>query len=270
MKLRDKLTGFRALWHFDNRWQLIFSRLFFNKSGLLVYKINNLEFLVDHDAGDHNATRLCLISDIYRRFLPKMKLGDTLSVFDLGANGGGFPLMLLLDGKRFSRLVCVEMNPNTFRRLQYNVSRNIDADTVLIQAAVCGNSRRLDLTLGRGDISDSIYSNTAPSSAGPRWRYSIEGRTFNDLFRAHFGESIIDICKMDIEGAEYEVLASSEHDRLRFCRYFIVELHKGTADQHAQFMEAVTALGFSQIAMSDDRVPGERLYWNEKLNRNNS
>src|SRR5438552_1894676 len=121
MKLGNKLVGLRALWRFDNRWQLMINRTFFPRESLLTYKKGDIEFLVDHAAGDHNGTRLCLISDIYTRFLPKMSLGEEISVFDLGANGGGFPLMLLLNGKRLSRLVCVEMNPNTYQRLLYNV-----------------------------------------------------------------------------------------------------------------------------------------------------
>jgi FkbM family methyltransferase len=265
VKLRDKLIGLRALWKFDNRWQLIFDRLLFKKNSLLVYKLGDLEFLVDHDAGDHNGTRLCLITDIYSRFLPKMELGDNISVFDLGANGGGFPLMLLLNGKQISKLVCVELNPNTFRRLQYNISRNIDAETALVQSAICGTGRQFELMLGSGDISDSIYSNAILSPARSRRKYSIQGRTFDDLFRAYFGESIIDICKIDIEGAEYEVLASPDHDCLRFCRYLIVELHAGTPEQQGEFSRALATAGFVRVPVGDGHVPGECLYRNERL-----
>ncbi len=99
---KNKIAGLRALWQFDNRWQLIISRTFFPRESLLTYKKDDLEFLVDHAAGDHNGTRLCLISDIYTRFLLAMDLGETISVFDLGAKGGGFPLMLHLHGKKFA------------------------------------------------------------------------------------------------------------------------------------------------------------------------
>jgi FkbM family methyltransferase len=156
-----------------------------------------------------------------------------LTVFDLGANGGGFPLMLLLSGKRFSKLVCVEMNPNTFRRLQYNISRNVEGETVLIQGAVCGSRRKFELALGQGDISDSIYQDHTDASLKSRQKYEIEGYSFDDLFRSHFGESVVDICKLDIEGAEYEVFSSPEHTGLRLCRYLIVEL-RSAVDQRRQ------------------------------------
>ena len=265
MNVHDKLTGLRALWYFDNRWQLIVNRLLFGDRGLMIYQKGNLEFLVDHDAGDHNGTRLCIISDIYKRFLPDMKLGGMLTVFDLGANGGGFPLMLLLSGKRFSKLVCVEMNPNTFRRLQYNVSRNVEGETVLVNGAVCRSRTKFELALGQGDISDSIYQDRAKASPKPRQKYQIEGYSFDDLFRAHFGNGVVDICKMDIEGAEYEVLASSEHTGLQNCRYLIIELHPVPADRERQFADALRATGFVELNGGDQRLPGERLYRNEKL-----
>ncbi len=261
MKLGNKLAGLRALWHFDNRWQLIVNRTLFPKETLLVYRKDDLEFLVDHAGSDHNGTRLCLISDIYTRFLPFMELPETIAVFDLGANGGGFPLMLHLQGKRFSRLVCVEMNPNTFQRLRYNITRNIKGDIDLEHAAVCGNNQQLKLRFGRGDISDTIYQK--PNLSFPQ--FSVPGRTFDTLFRSCFQEQKVDICKMDIEGAEYEVLNSAEQTCLRLCRYLLVELHPAPLEEQERFGAALVSLGFRRVPVGGDSVPGERLYRNEQI-----
>lgn len=268
MNLRDKLTGVRALWHFDNRWQLIADRLIF-QNPLSVYRKGSLEFLIDHDAGDHNGTRLCLISDIYTRFLPKMNLGEEISVFDLGANGGGFPLMLLLNGKRLRRLVCVELNPNIFRRLQYNITRNVPGEPTLINGAVCGEHRQFELLLGRGDISDSIYAEQPAGVVEGKQRYVVEGYTFDELFRAHLGSGPVDICKMDIEGAEYEVLASSAHDSLRACRYLIIELHTATSARLQSLQHSLDAAGFVLLDEGDGKIPGERLFGNQRLTATN-
>lgn len=261
MKLDNKIEGLRALWQFDNRWQLILNRTFFPRDSLLVYRKGDLEFLVDHAAADHNGTRLCLVSDIYTRFLPLMDLGETISVFDLGANGGGFPLLLHLHGKKFSRLVCVEMNPNTFQRLRYNIGRNISGDISLVQAAVCGSNRTLELRFGRGDISDTIYQN----SDGALERFTVSGRTFDDLFRAHFGEQPIDVCKMDVEEAEYEVLFSADQTCLRRCRYLLLELHEAPRAQQDRLSKILTDLGFAFVPLDETRVSAERLYRNEAL-----
>ena len=262
---RNKVTGVRALWRFDNRWQLISERLFSKNHGVSVYRLGETEFLIDHEAGDHNGTRLCIISDLYTRFLPVMNLGDTISVFDLGANGGGFPLMLHLHGKRFSRLVCVEMNPNTFCRLQYNVTRNVPCEPTLINGAVCGEHRQFELFLGRGDISDSIYTCESTGTLDGRQRYVVQGYTFDELFRAQFGTATVDICKMDIEGAEYEAMATPEHQCLRACRYLLVELHTARPERLALFASELDAAGFALLDPGNDKIPGERLYVNDRL-----
>ena len=261
LKLSNKITGLRALWPFDNRWQLVFSRIFFPHESLLTYRKGDLAFLVDHAAGDHNGTRLCLITDIYTRFLPAMNLGETISVFDLGANGGGFPLLLHACGKKFSRLVCVEMNPNTFRRLQYNITRNIPGEVSLVNAAACDRNRTLKLRFGRGSISDTIYQEPDYTAE----EFAVAGRTFDDLFRSQFGEETVDICKMDIEGAEYEVLFSAERACLQRCRYLLIELHPAGAEEQERFSETLDGLGFVRAAAGDDRFPGERLYRNTAL-----
>ena len=38
MSLRTKIDGFKAIWHFDNRWQLVFERLFFASQPLAVWR----------------------------------------------------------------------------------------------------------------------------------------------------------------------------------------------------------------------------------------
>ena len=265
MKLPNLIRGIRFLWPFDNHWNLIVSRIFFRKNALLVYRKNDLEILIDHAGQDHNGTRLCIVTDIYSRFLARMTLPETISVLDLGANGGGFPLMLHLHQKRFSRLVCVEMNPNTFQRLQFNMTRNIPGELTLINGAVCGEHRQFELFLGRGDISDSIYAEQPAGVVEGKQRYVLQGYTFDELFRAQFGAGAADICKMDIEGAEYEVMATPGHQCLRACRYLLVELHTTTPERLQQFASELESAGFALLDAGDDKIPGERLYENKSL-----
>lgn len=244
MSFSDKISGIKAVWGFDNRWQLVANRLLFPRAGSLVYKTGEVEFLVDHNAGDASGTRLCIVSDLYKRFLPLMKLPPRIRVFDLGANSGGFALMLLLNGRQFSQLLCVEMNPNTFRRLDFNIHQNISGDVRALNAAVCGARKTLQLSLGKGRTSDSIYQ-TADGGIDPV--YTIKGYTFDELFQTHFAGQTVDICKMDIEGAEYEIFASGTCTELRRCRYLIMELHDASPDQQDTVREALKRLEFTEI-----------------------
>ncbi len=85
--------------------------------------------------------------------------------------------------------------------------------------------------------------------------------------KAHFGDETVDLCKMDIEGAEYEVLASPAHQKLRNCRYLIVELHPTAPETLLGFEQELNELGFTLLDQGDGRIPGERLYQNQLLKK---
>ena len=161
-----------------------------------------------------------------------------------------------------SRLVCVEMNPNTFGRLQYNIARNIRGEVSLVHTAVCDRSRMLALRFGRGSISDTIYQEATDLASE---QFQVAGRTFDDLFRSQFGDQTVDICKMDIEGAEYEVIFSAEKTCLQRCRYLLAELHPASEEELERFAKALEDIGFVLTATGEDRIPGERLYRNVAL-----
>lgn len=260
---KTKLSGLQALWQFDNRWQLIVNRLFFDRKSRLFYRIGNLDFLVDHGAGDTNGARLCVASTVYKRFLPKMRLGDSVSLFDLGANSGGFPLLLLASGKRLSKVVCVEMNPNTFLRLQFNILSNVRGEVSLIQGAVCGRRTEFELSLGPGSTSDSIYQDKGQDVEGTSQK--VQGYSFDELFETYFATDVVDICKLDVEGAEYEILASGECTRLAHCRYVVIELHRRSGDEELACRDRLSGFGFSEVPVENVATRAEYLFRNEKL-----
>ncbi len=242
MSFRSKLNGFKEIRHFDNRWWLTFTKVLFPLEQLNVYRYKGLEILVDHAAGDANGAREVLTSPMYQRFLPKMKLVGAVNVLDLGANNGGFPLLLKVNGVTMKKVVSVEFNPNTFTRLRFNLERNLQCETVALNAALCGDGRQITARLGGGSVSDSIYGDSVNGSGQV---YLLPGRTFNDIYQSHFAGEIVDICKMDVEEAEFEVFAKPEHTDLRFCRYLIIEIHERGGRKAGEIIPTIESLGFS-------------------------
>ena len=53
-----------------------------------------------------------------------------------------------------------------------------------------------------------------------------QGVTFDDLADKYFPDETIDICKIDVEGAEFEVFLQPDHKSLVRCRYIIMEIHE--------------------------------------------
>jgi FkbM family methyltransferase len=245
--IKTALAGWKAIVDFDNRWQILFNRLFFRKHGALIYKKGKLNILIDHGSGDASGTRDCIVSDMYRRYIPMLRADRPLVVIDCGANGGGFPLMLLANGLQLKRLACVEMNPNTFARLRFNISRNVQAEQVVLNAALCSDGRTLALDLGSGGTSDSIYGRSGPEGQ-PETRHVVNGITLDDLIRRHLpDEKCIDVCKIDIEGAEHEIFASTTCSLASRVKLLIIEIHGSDSEAVARCARRIAALGFAPV-----------------------
>jgi len=256
MSIKSKLDGLRVIWKFDNRLQLLVARLFFPREPNTSYRLGNVQFLSDHSAGDANGARELLATPMYRRFVDQMRLTPPLRVFDVGANNGGFPLLLKSLGYELGKTVCVEMNPNTFVRLRFNVESNLRDGCEFYNAAVCGAARDFKLELGTGGTGDTIYQTGGPQKGGRA--YTIRGMTFDDIYAGAFGDGLVDVCKIDIEGAEYEVFAAGHHASITRCRYVVIEIHEGEGRDPEQVVRTLQALGF--VALSGNDRAREAVY----------
>lgn len=247
------------MWQFENRLPLILTRTLFPRENLFVYRYRGVELLTDLKGGDANGAREVLTSPMYRRFLPRMKLHGELNIFDIGANNGGFPLLLASSGFTVRKVVSVELNPNTFLRLRFNLERNLTGEVVALNAALCGDERRLKIALGDGSSGDSIYNGAAETGSKT---FEIAGRTFDDIYEEYFGEEVVDICKMDIEGAEFEVFAHPAHRTLARCRYLIIEIHEGDGRHPGQVIDTIERLGFVRQSPDDGAEPAVHFFIN--------
>lgn len=237
------LLQLRALWEnrwFDNALQLFCDRLLGRSTGLTVYRKGEYRILIDHRGEDQYGTRVCLIDGVYEQLLKKARLEGPLTVLDLGANGGGFPLLLGLLGHKLRRLCCVEMNPNTFLRLSFNVLSNGIGPVELLNAAVAPECGQIDRSFGLGSVSESI--GTAVPTGVVR---SVPLLTFDEIVvRADLG-SCIDLVKVDVEGVEYDVLLGAHATALTRCRYLLIELHD---DARSPALKAhLATLGFTPV-----------------------
>lgn len=240
MSLSNKLRGLREVWAFDNRLWLAVTKTFFRQESLHIYRYKGAEILIDHAGGDANGAREILLSQMYRRFLPKMTFDGPANVLDLGANNGGFPLLFATSGIKLNRVVSVEFNPQTFVRLHFNLTRNLDCEVVPVNAALCGSARSVEVTLGRGSVSDSIYAGTSNEEGE---RYTIQGLTLDHFCAEYFSGQVIDVCKIDVEGAEFEVFLEPNHNLISTCRYLIMEIHEHNGRAKEQIIPALEAKG---------------------------
>lgn len=262
MSLATKLRGLREVWAFDNRMWLFVTKTLFRGQTLHVYRYKGLDILVDHAGGDSNGAREVLTSPMYSRFFEKMQLDGPLHILDLGASNGGFPLLLAASGYDLERVVSVEFNPRTFTRLHFNLTRNLKGDVIPLNAALCGESRKLQVSVGTGGVSDSIY---ATSEGEDVREYEIDGLSFDELFERYFADQIVDICKIDVEGAEFEVFESTAFKHLADCRYLIMEIHERSGRRADEIIPVVETAGFERQPNEADADQSVHFFINKNL-----
>ncbi len=262
MSLQNKFDGFKEVWQFDNRLWLILTKVLFPNERIQIYRYKGLDILIDHAGGDANGAREVLTSPMYQRFLSRMNFEQPVSVLDLGANNGGFPLLLQINGIQLKKVISVELNPNTSVRLRFNLERNLKCQVYALNAALCGESGWLEVALGAGGVSDSIYQDNVPDNAR---LYKIEGLTLNEICTRFFNDEIIDICKIDVEGAEFDVFLTPNHSSLRNCRYLIMEIHERGERRAAEILPAIEQLGFIRQPSEFDADPSVHFFINSKF-----
>lgn len=246
-------NGFAEIMRFDNRAELLVRRLFFRGSSLVTYRYRNLRLLIDHAGGDVNGIRPCLLGDMYRAYLRALDLpqGREINVLDVGANAGGFSLMLAVDGCRFKKLVAVEMNPMTAARLRLNLSYNIFPPPVVINGAASAEPGVARLPFSLGSTADTLSA----ESAGATKAFTVDCLTLDSLIEAQFGDEEIDLCKIDIEGSEYDIFAADTCRRLSQCRCLLIEIHRCAGRDREAVKQAIGRLGFSPVTVKDAPEP---------------
>ena len=143
------------------------------------------------------------------------------------------------------------MNPATAERLRFNILTNWPEATVL-NCAVAKSEEELEVTLGIGSTSDSLRGSKGSTALRP---VTVRTRRLDDIS----GDFPIDILKIDIEGAEQDVLFNPGHeDTLKRARALVIEIH------HLETAEAVHAAieaqGLMWIGGPNQRGIGQHIF----------
>jgi len=227
----------------DNGLQLILNRLLFPNEPLQLCRYKGLEFITDLAGGEASGAREILTTDEYSRHLSHIRSKKPLTVLDIGANNGGFGLLLLANGYEIHKLVAVELNPNTFRRLRFNIERNVKGEVDLKNVAVSGDGRPIRFADTRGSTSDNIYGN---ADGGPGSQ-TVQGTTLDQLITDNFNGNRIDICKIDIEGAEFEIFLEDNCRSIRQADLLVMEIHHSESRDRMDVINRLAELGFEEV-----------------------
>jgi FkbM family methyltransferase len=146
--------------------------------------------------------------EIIRQFRPKE--GDT--VVDIGAHMGRYTITSSKSVGESGRVIAVEAHPYNFRLLQDNLRLNKLTNVCALNLAVYSKKACLKLYLPDEDLGYTGHHSLMTNYLATKNRKQKEGRyievqadTLDNLLRSK-GITTVNWIKIDVEGAEYEVL----------------------------------------------------------------
>ncbi len=185
--------------------------------------------------------------------------GSWDTVIDLGAHIGTFAYRAAPLARR---VLSYEPTPESFELLAENVSAL--ANVTPHRMAVSGS--RGTLTLYRGP-SPSRNSVVPRDGAGAEDAFTVESLTLEDVFREHRVERC-DLLKVDVEGAEYDVLYALPAERWASIRRVRMEYHlvpgKGEEGTGEGLARHLRKMGHVPRLTPHKKKPGLGLIYSER------
>ena len=208
--------------------------------GAVVRLRDGFEIETSNSASDPSTIMVVLVREDYAP-IPRGGV-----VIDVGANIGTFMLYAIRSGAK--RVVAFEPSRDAFSVLRRNVERNrLHEHVVVRQLAVAGRSGA------------TVWFPTASNPTN----HMLDGRSSTDpaLHRDHapvtttsvaeivdtYGD--VDLLKLDCEGAEYEIVASTHGSAWSRIRAVRIEYHKGRA---AELIAPLLGCGFRLTRTTPD------------------
>jgi FkbM family methyltransferase len=193
-------------------------------------------------------------TELVRRLLPRVEL-----FVDIGAHVGLFTCLARQAGKP---AIAVEASAHTARRLLANVSMNGWADTEVLPVA-----------LGAASGVATLYGTGTAASLVAGWGGGARNRYLDSLVPVHAADALLlprlagrkAFIKMDVEGAEYEVLKGARGmlgaapSPLWLVEICLTENQpSGCNPSYAQTFDAFFDAGYSAWRVSEPLVPVSR------------
>jgi FkbM family methyltransferase len=157
-------------------------------------------------------------------FIPAGVPSPGETVFDVGANIGEYSIRQSLRVGAEGRIYAFEPNPDAYSRLLRNIKINNLSNVVSFPVAVSNSSGKVFFSRDtRSTLAGRIVDAGAPSDPSSEI-ISADAVSLDDIVES-MGIKRIDVLKIDVEGAEMQVLDGARRHVLPITRNIILEYH---------------------------------------------
>jgi FkbM family methyltransferase len=163
--------------------------------------------------------------------------GEVHYVIDAGANVGAFTLWVTVRAP--CQVVSLEPNPETFALLRENIEHaGISSRVKVENVALAGAPGMRTLHLHQYSTGASLADQSGSHNA-----VQVETSTLGEVIMKS-GFPHVDLLKIDIEGAEYEVFSQPDLKALDRVRFMILECHLGMEGDYWNVISLMQRRGF--------------------------
>lgn len=160
-------------------------------------------------------------------------------IFDCGSNIG-MSCLYFKSQYPTAHITCFEPNPYSFYFLQRNVSTNRLDKVTCVEKALGAKSEKVSFFIDQEHPTSLANSTLATRMTGNR--IDIQQEPLSSFVKQR-----VNLMKIDIEGAEYDVLMELEKSKtMHLIDYFIIEYHRNIGEKHSleEFVNILERNGF--------------------------
>lgn len=149
------------------------------------------------------------------------KKGDI--AIDVGAHIGWYTLVASQCVGKFGKVISFEPNPFCIDKLRDNVTINDFTNVIIEQIALSDKNKKVSFWIGDDMGGSLVKQNTQRLTKGKVKRILVRAQTL-DSYVISYGIKRISLIKIDVEGAELEVLRGAKNILQKQTPYLIVEV----------------------------------------------
>lgn len=178
-----------------------------------------------------------VISSLWEEQLTRVfKLGKGMTFLDVGAHIGRYTLRAGMMVGKEGKIIAVEPNRDNFDVLVRNIALNRLTNCIPLNLAAYSSDTELDLFHGPSSAEHSIKEDFGKGSQ------KVKSRALDNVLE-EIGVKKVDMVKIDVEGAELEVLRGMEKTLTRDGPALIIEV---VAKDEGEIIEYLNHLGYKE------------------------